>query len=91
MPQEKIGSGVLMTNTYKQEGDSKPDLTGPVTVKVAGIEVEYEIAAWKKIATKEGKRLKVGDKYLSFQIQEKWKKDIPAADAVAATDDNVAF
>ena len=46
MPQEKIGSGVLMTNTYKQEGDSKPDLTGPVTVKVAGIEVEYEIAAW---------------------------------------------
>lgn len=91
MPQEKIGSGVLMTNTYKQEGDAKPDYTGPVTVKVAGIEVEYEIAAWKKVATKEGKRLKVGDTYLSFQIQEKWKKDIPAAETVAATDDNVAF
>lgn len=89
MPQEKVGSGVLMKNNYKQDGDSKPDYTGPATLIIAGVEAEYEIAAWKKTAQKESKRLKVGDTYLSFQIQEKWKKDIPAAET--ASDDNVAF
>jgi len=79
-----------MKNTYKQEGDNKPDLTGPATLVIAGVEAEYEIAAWKKIAQKETARLKVGDQYLSFQIQEKWKKEIPAATTEVA-EDNVAF
>ena len=90
MPQTKVGSGVLMKNTYKEEGDKKPDFTGPATLVIAGVAAEYEIAAWKKIADKETKRLKVGDTYLSFQIQEKWKKDIPAATSETA-EDNVAF
>ena len=79
-----------MKNTYKEEGDKKPDFTGPATLVIAGVEAEYEIAAWKKIADKETKRLKVGDTYLSFQIQEKWKKDIPAATS-ETVEDNVAF
>ena len=86
MPQEKLGSGVLMKNSYKEEGDRKPDYTGPCTILVNGMEQEAEIAAWIKISAKDSARLKTGDKYFSFQISEKFKKDIPAA--APAGDDN---
>jgi len=74
-----------MKNSYKEEGDNKPDYTGPCTIMVNGMEQESEIAAWIKTSTKDSARLKTGDKYFSFQIQEKYKKDIPAA---TAADDN---
>ncbi len=86
MPQEKLGSGVLMKNSYKEEGDKKPEYTGPCTLMVNGLEQEAEIAAWIKTAESDKTRLKKGDKYFSFQIQEKFKKDIPTA--ASAPDDN---
>ena len=89
MAQEKIGSGVLMKNDRKEDNDKRPDYTGPATIKVGGVETEYEIAGWVRVATKDSKRLKTGDSYISWQIQEKWKPDVPASENVA--EDNVAF
>ncbi len=65
-----------MKNGYKEEGDDKPEYTGPCTLTVNGMEQEAEIAAWLKTASKDTARLKTGDKYFSFQISEKFKKDI---------------
>jgi len=92
MAQEKIASGVLMKNDRKEEGDKRPDYTGPATVIVAGAEVEYDIAAWVTTATKDSARLKTGDKYMSWTIQEKWKADVAAeAEAGKVATDDIAF
>jgi len=56
---------------------------------VAGVETEYEIAAWKKVSTKETKRLKKGETYLSVSIREKWKPDVD--ESVEVTEDNIGF
>tara|TARA_E500000081_G_scaffold128927_1_gene137572 strand:+ start:7296 stop:7568 length:273 start_codon:yes stop_codon:yes gene_type:complete len=90
MPQEKLGNGVLMKNGYKEEGDKKPEYTGPCTLIVNGMEQEAEIAAWVKTASKDTARLKTGDKYFSFQISEKFKKDI-APQSNAPADDQPPF
>tara|TARA_R100000005_G_scaffold95552_1_gene77433 strand:+ start:15994 stop:16266 length:273 start_codon:yes stop_codon:yes gene_type:complete len=90
MPQEKLGNGVLMKNGYKEEGDNKPEYTGPCTLMVNGMEQEAEIAAWLKTASKDTARLKTGDKYFSFQISEKFKKDI-APQGNAPDDDQPPF
>jgi|TARA_B100000519_G_scaffold168860_1_gene153772 hypothetical protein len=90
MPQEKLGNGVLMKNGYKEEGDNKPEYTGPCTLMVNGMEQEAEIAAWLKTASKDTARLKTGDKYFSFQISEKFKKDI-APQNNAPDDDQPPF
>jgi len=90
MPQEKLGNGVLMKNGYKEEGDKKPEYTGPCTLMVNGMEQEAEIAAWLKTASKDTARLKTGDKYFSFQISEKFKKDI-APQNNAPDDDQPPF
>jgi len=84
MAQTKLASGVLMKNDRKIDNDDsdenkkRPDYTGPATVITAGVEVEGEVAAWIKIATKDSARLKTGDKYMSFQVKEKWKGDVPS-------------
>ena len=91
MPQQKLGSGVLMKNSYKEEGDNKPDFTGPCTLMVNGMDQAAEIAAWIKVATKDSARLKVGDKYFSFQISEEFKKDIPATDKAGDDNDQPLF
>jgi len=81
-----------MKNDRKEEGDKRPDYTGPATVIVAGAEVEYDIAAWVRTATKDSARLKVGDKYMSWTIQEKWKADVAAeAEAGKVAPDDIAF
>ena len=90
MPQEKLGNGVLMKNGYKEEGDNTPEYTGPCTLMVNGMEQEAEIAAWLKTASKDTARLKTGDKYFSFQISEKFKKDI-APQNNAPDDDQPPF
>jgi hypothetical protein len=86
MAQTKLASGVLMKNDRKIDNDNsdenkkRPDYTGPATVITAGVEVEAEVAAWMNISDKVTKRLKVGDKYLVFQVREKWKGDVPSGD-----------
>lgn len=79
-----------MKNGYKEEGDKKPEYTGPCTLMVNGMEQEAEIAAWLKTASKDTARLKTGDKYFSFQISEKFKKDI-APQNNAPDDDQPPF
>ena len=95
MAQEKIGNGTLMINDKKIVGDNsesnqrRPSYTGPATVTIAGVQAEYEIAAWLKVAEKDTKRLKKGDEYYTWTISEKWKSDVPSSEVVA--EDNVAF
>ena len=79
-----------MKNGYKEEGDNKPEYTGPCTLMVNGMEQEAEIAAWLKTSSKDNARLKTGDKYFSFQISEKFKKDI-APQNNAPDDDQPPF
>jgi len=95
MAKNKIGNGTLMKNENKIAGDNseqnqrRPSYTGPATLTIAGVEAEYEIAAWDKVAERDGKRLKKGDEYYTWTISEKFKKDVPNSGTVE--DDNVAF
>jgi hypothetical protein len=54
----KENQGIFYRNSYKKEGDNKPEYIG--TVKIAGI--EYKLKIWK---TKSGKayNIKVSKKY----------------------------
>ena len=76
MAKNKIGNGTLMINENKIAGDDseqnqrRPSYTGPATLTIAGVEAEYEIAAWLKVAERDGKRLKKGDKYYTWTISE---------------------
>lgn len=83
MAREKVGNGTLMKNDKKVDGDDsetnalRPDYTGPATITIAGVDAEYDIAAWLKVAQKDTNRLKKGDIYISWTISEKWKSDVP--------------
>ena len=56
----KDNTGVLFYNSYKEEGDNKPNLTGEATVDG----VTKTIAAWKNESKK-------GKKYYSLVIKDK--------------------
>ena len=63
--ENKLNSGAAFKNTYKSEGDSKPDYKG--TVDVDG--KPKEIALW--VRTAKEKDLK----YFSIKISEPYQKD----------------
>lgn len=93
MAQEKVGNGTLMLNKRKEKDNADhknwPDYDGPVTITIAGVEGDFEMAAWKKVSDKETKRLVKGETYLSISIRERWKPDV--SESTEVTEDNVAF
>jgi hypothetical protein len=70
----KEKQGIFYKNSYKTEGDNKPDYKG--TIKIAGI--EYELGIWK---AKSGKayNIKVSEKY---QPQSKFYRQNEAGEEV---------
>ena len=80
-----------MKNSRKEQGDNKPDLTGPCTVTVNGVEIEADVAAWVKTANRDSARLKTGDSYYSFVISEKFKKDVTPNESSGGGSDDLPF
>jgi hypothetical protein len=75
----KEKQGIFYKNSYKTEGDNKPDYKG--AIKIAGI--EYELGIWK---AKSGKayNIKVSEKYTEqrkhFHRQNEAGETIETAD-----------
>ncbi len=57
---DNTNSGALFKNNTKEEGDSRPDMTGVVDVNGK----EYRLSAWSNTSSK-------GMKYLSLRVSEK--------------------
>tara|TARA_R100000963_G_C4591625_1_gene68579 strand:+ start:79 stop:339 length:261 start_codon:yes stop_codon:yes gene_type:complete len=74
----KIGKGAAFPNRDKQEGDPKPDFSGPAfEVELGGSTYNVAVAIWKS------KAKKTGNDYYSIQltevqIDESEKKDSPS-------------
>ena len=71
----KIGKGAAFPNRDKQEGDTKPDFSGPAfEVELGGGTYNVAVAIWKS---------KTGNDYYSIQltevkVDESEKKDQPS-------------
>ena len=57
----------MFVNSYKEDGDNRPDFTG--TIDVEG--VEYKIAGWKRTSEKKGTR------FISLSIDKKDDEKAP--------------
>ena len=73
----KIGKGAAFPNRDKQEGDTKPDFSGPAfEVELGGSTYNVAVAIWKS------KAKKTGNDYYSIQltevIEDAEKKDSPS-------------
>jgi len=73
----KIGKGAAFPNRDKQDGDTKPDFSGPAfEVELGGSTYNVAVAIWKS------KARKTGNDYFSFQFPEvkedAEKKDSPS-------------
>ena len=73
----KIGKGAAFKNRDKQEGDSKPDYSGPAfEIELGGNKYNVAVAIWKS------KAKKTGNDYYSVQLTEvkedAEKKDSPS-------------
>ena len=61
----KIGKGAAFPNRDKQEGDTKPDFSGPAfEVELGGNKYNVAVAIWK------AKAKKTGNDYYSVQLTE---------------------
>ena len=73
----KIGKGAAFPNRDKQEGDSKPDFSGPAfEIELGGNKYNVAVAIWKS-------KSKKGTDYYSVQltevqVDESEKKDSPS-------------
>jgi uncharacterized protein (DUF736 family) len=56
---DNTNRGVLFVNTYKEDGDQRPDFTGSVDVEGTS----YKLAGWKN-SSKNGKR------YISVRVSQ---------------------
>ena len=64
---DNTNRGAMFVNSYKEDGDNRPDFTG--TIDVEG--VEYKIAGWKRTAEKKGTR------FISLSIDKKDDEKAP--------------
>ena len=64
---DNTNRGAMFVNSYKEDGDNRPDFTG--TIDVEG--VEYKIAGWKRTSEKKGTR------FISLSIDKKYDEKAP--------------
>ena len=64
---DNTNRGAMFVNSYKVDGDNRPDFTG--TIDVEG--VEYKIAGWKRTSEKKGTR------FISLSIDKKDDEKAP--------------
>ena len=64
---DNTNRGAMFVNSYKEDGDNRPDFTG--TIDVEG--VEYKIAGWKRTSEKKGTR------FISLSIDKKDDEKAP--------------
>ena len=64
---DNTNRGAMCVNSYKEDGDNRPDFTG--TIDVEG--VEYKIAGWKRTSEKKGTR------FISLSIDKKDDEKAP--------------
>ena len=61
---DNTNRGAMFVNSYKEEGDNRPDFTGNVNVDG----VEYKLAGWKRTSEKKGTR------FISLSVEVKEDK-----------------
>lgn len=54
----RINNGTLFANKQKQDGDNRPDATGPMLVECPHCKAQtrYELSAWTKVPKAGGKK-----------------------------------
>jgi len=62
---DNTNRGAMFVNSYKEDGDNRPDFTGQLDVEG----VEYKIAGWKRTSEKKGTR------FISLSIDKKEEKE----------------
>ena len=62
---DNTNRGAMFVNSYKEEGDNRPDFTGQIDVEGT----EYKIAGWKRTSEKKGTR------FISLSIDKKEEKE----------------
>ena len=64
---DNTNRGAMFVNSYKEDGDNRPDFTGQLDVEG----VEYKIAGWKRTSEKKGTR------FISLSIDKKDDEKAP--------------
>ena len=64
---DNTNRGAMFVNSYKEDGDNRPDFTGQLDVEG----VEYKIAGWKRASDKKGTR------FISLSIDKKEAEEAP--------------
>ena len=62
---DNTNRGAMFVNSYKEDGDNRPDFTGQLDVEG----VEYKIAGWKRTSEKKGTR------FISLSVDKKEEKE----------------
>jgi|TARA_R100000951_G_C2648406_1_gene183434 uncharacterized protein (DUF736 family) len=72
--------GAIFKNSYKEEGDNKPDYVGSINVDGK----DWRVALWEATSKK-------GNKYLSVRITEPQEGDSKPSSSNTANDDDIPF
>ena len=63
---DNTNRGAMFVNSYKEDGDNRPDFTGQIDVEG----VEYKVAGWKRTSGK-------GTRFISLSVDKKDDEKAP--------------